>query len=92
MSLKVTLSADERGKPYLDRNENGGGNVEFCGGSFWIHEIPSDMDSGAYDEIVFDAGLFRGAVSTRNIVSFSRKNGEGQAKSGGKTASEPNKS
>lgn len=69
MALQVVLDADERGKIYVEKSDTGGGNVEFFGGSFWQREFPSDVNTGAYDRIIFSATLFKGAVSPRGIVS-----------------------
>ena len=72
MAIQVVLKSDERGNIFVEKNDNGGGNVEFSGGSFWMRAFPSDVETGSYSEIVFEAGLFRGSVSPREIISFSR--------------------
>lgn len=66
--LLIKLTADEKGKIFVERSDNGGGNVEFFGGSFWCREFPSDVQTGIYEEIEFNASLFKGAVQPRGIV------------------------
>lgn len=72
MAIKIILSSDENGKITVELAENGGGNVEFHGGSFWQRSFPSDVTPGEYDEVVFDATLFKGQPSPKGIVSFKK--------------------
>ena len=47
-----------------------GATASWQGGSKWISQPPSDLHSGDYDELVFNAREFKQAYTPGELISF----------------------